>query len=198
MTAPPRSAMRAGASSRASGCGRSIAPQAAAIRTIHVSDAGRFGFARLKAAEQGIEAFGYVVANRVIGAALWKRLAAASGVVAAHAGTRRRTFRSTPTGVRLTVRRRCVARSSHVDARLVVAADGAHSSVRSAAGIEASVEDYEQVAIMANVAADRPHDGTAYERFTPAGPLAVLPLARWQLWASSGPRRRSEPRRSSR
>jgi 2-octaprenyl-6-methoxyphenol hydroxylase len=63
-----------------------------------------------------------------------------------------------------------------VSARLVVAADGAHSSVRAAAGIEAEVEDYDQVAIVANVAADHPHDGTAYERFTPSGPIAVLPL----------------------
>src|SRR5215469_14519658 len=54
-----------------------IEPEAAAIRNIHVSEAGRFGFARLAAAEQGIEAFGYVVANRCIGAALWQRLRAA-------------------------------------------------------------------------------------------------------------------------
>src|SRR5258707_13294270 len=45
-----------------------IAPEAAAIRCIHVSDAGRFGIARLNATEQGIDAFGYVVSNRVIGA----------------------------------------------------------------------------------------------------------------------------------
>src|SRR5215472_8758160 len=51
-----------------------IAPEAAAIRNIHVSEAGRFGFARLTAAEQAIEAFGYVVANRCVGAALWQRL----------------------------------------------------------------------------------------------------------------------------
>src|SRR5215469_12422893 len=51
-----------------------IAPQASAIQAIHVSDAGRFGFARLDAREQGIEAFGYVAANRVIGASLWERL----------------------------------------------------------------------------------------------------------------------------
>jgi 2-octaprenyl-6-methoxyphenol hydroxylase len=63
-----------------------------------------------------------------------------------------------------------------VEARLLVAADGAHSAVRAAAAIEAGVEDYDQVAIVANVAADRPHDGTAYERFTASGPLAVLPL----------------------
>ena len=58
-----------------------IAPQASGIRTIHVSDAGRFGFARLRAEEQGIDAFGYVAANRVIGAALWKQLSALSGGV---------------------------------------------------------------------------------------------------------------------
>src|SRR3984893_19228072 len=51
-----------------------LAPEAAAIRAIHVSDAGRFGFARLSAEEQGIEAFGYVVPNRAIGAALWNKL----------------------------------------------------------------------------------------------------------------------------
>src|SRR5581483_8453563 len=48
--------------------------------------------------------------------------------------------------------------------------------VRAAAGIGATVEDYEQVAIAANLATDRAHDGTAYERFTPTGPLALLPL----------------------
>src|SRR6185312_15682435 len=57
-----------------------VSREAAAIRAIHVSDAGRFGFARLRAAEHGIDAFGYVVPNRVIGAALWRRLSAASGV----------------------------------------------------------------------------------------------------------------------
>src|SRR5215831_5064366 len=61
-------------------CWERIAPEAAAIRTIHVSEAGRFGFARLDAAEQGIEAFGYVAANRTLGAALWARLAAAGNV----------------------------------------------------------------------------------------------------------------------
>jgi 2-octaprenyl-6-methoxyphenol hydroxylase len=63
-----------------------------------------------------------------------------------------------------------------VAARLVVGADGAQSQVRTAAGIEAQVEDYGQVAVVANVTADRPHEGQAYERFTAAGPLALLPL----------------------
>ena len=88
MSAPPRSAMPAGASSRPRRVGRARAAQAGPIRTIHVSDAGRFGFARLEAREQGIEAFGYVVANRVMGAALWEKLQRRSAAHAARAGAR--------------------------------------------------------------------------------------------------------------
>jgi 2-octaprenyl-6-methoxyphenol hydroxylase len=62
-------------------------------------------------------------------------------------------------------------------ARLIVAADGAQSLLRSAAGIGADVDDYGQVAVIANLASDRPHGDVAYERFTPSGPIALLPLA---------------------
>lgn len=151
-----------------------IAPRAAGIRTIHVSDAGRFGFARLRAQEQGIEAFGYVVANRVIGAALWQQLSASQDIVLRMPAKAER-IEITPDGAQLTVVTDTGGQET-VEARLVVAADGAQSGVRAAAAIDAAVEDYDQVAIVANVAADRPHDGTAYERFTPSGPLAVLPL----------------------
>jgi 2-octaprenyl-6-methoxyphenol hydroxylase len=151
-----------------------VAPEAAPIRAIHVSDAGRFGFARLTAAEHGIDALGYVVPNRVIGAALWRRLSSASGVdVRVPAGiedldiTMERAYFTvvTPSGGR-----------EMTSARLLVAADGADSVVRAAAGIEAAVADYEQIAITAVVAGDRANDGTAYERFTPSGPVAVLPV----------------------
>lgn len=154
-----------------------IEPDAAAIRTIHVSDAGRFGFARLKAAEQGIDAFGYVVANRIIGAALWKQLQEAKGIVLrVPASAQKVEIASGDVRLEVVGRGAGTQRAEQVRAKLIVAADGAHSIVRTAAGIEASVEDYDQVAVVANVAADRRHDGTAYERFTPSGPLAVLPL----------------------
>jgi len=151
----------------------SIAPEAAAIRTIHVSEAGRFGFARLTVAEQGIEAFGYVVANRCIGAALWQRLRAAPDLTL-EAPARVEDLAVSAAGVRFTVVNESGS-AMPVEARLLVAADGAHSKVRTAAGISADVVDYDQVAVVANVAADRAHEGNAYERFTPAGPLAVLP-----------------------
>jgi 2-octaprenyl-6-methoxyphenol hydroxylase len=151
-----------------------IAPQAAAIRTIHVSEAGRFGVARLRADEQGIDSFGYVAANRTIGAALWAKLAAAPDL-ALRVPARVAEVHVGADAVRLVVESEVHGREQ-VSARLVVAADGAHSQIRAAAGIAADVEDYDQVAVVANVAADRPHDGTAYERFTGNGPLALLPL----------------------
>src|SRR5689334_25133103 len=56
---------------------------ASPIRSIHVSDAGRFGVARLDAHEQGVHAFGYVVPNRVIGRALWAALREAPNITLA-------------------------------------------------------------------------------------------------------------------
>src|SRR5258708_35416485 len=52
-----------------------LSAHAGEVREIRVSDAGRFGAARLCAAEQGLAALGYVVSNRHIGAALWQELA---------------------------------------------------------------------------------------------------------------------------
>jgi 2-octaprenyl-6-methoxyphenol hydroxylase len=150
-----------------------IAPEAAAIRSIHVSEAGRFGFARLRADEQGIDAFGYVAPNRVIGAALWEGLQRC-GDLRMRVPARPDCLKVTPEEVGFLLTD--ASGTERVRARLLVAADGAQSSVRAAACIEAVVEDYDQVAVVANVAADRAHDGTAYERFTPSGPLAVLPL----------------------
>jgi 2-octaprenyl-6-methoxyphenol hydroxylase len=151
-----------------------IAPEAAAIRSIHVSEAGRFGFARLSAPEQGIEAFGYVVPNRRIGAALWQKLDAGAELTL-RVPARVQDLDIGAERVRFTVHSESGTQEP-IAARLVVAADGAHSQIRAAAGIGAVVEDYDQVAVVATVAADRPHAGCAFERFTREGPLAVLPL----------------------
>ncbi|MFZ9709600.1 MAG: 2-octaprenyl-6-methoxyphenyl hydroxylase [Steroidobacteraceae bacterium] len=149
-----------------------IAPHAAAIRRIHVSDAGRYGFARLSADEHGIEAFGYVVTNRVLGAAMRARLSELRGLEL------RMPARCTDVRIGAEqVELLTEPGDTPLRARLVVAADGANSRVRAAAGIAADTEDYQQVAVVAHVSAARAADGTAYERFTPTGPFAVLPLA---------------------
>jgi 2-octaprenylphenol hydroxylase len=64
-----------------------------------------------------------------------------------------------------------------VSARLVVAADGADSALRTLAGIEPRVRDYDQHAVVANFDTTLPHGDTAYQWFGPElGVLALLPL----------------------
>lgn len=148
--------------------------EATPIRRIHISDQGRFGFARIDAREQQLQALGFVVTNRVMGAALWRRLQEESIAVVAPA--RVMASELAPDLRRL----KCEAGSEasvDVEAQLVIAADGAQSSVREAAGIGASTWDYQQHALVTNVFTQRFHDYVAYERFTPDGPLALLPMS---------------------
>jgi 2-octaprenylphenol hydroxylase len=65
---------------------------------------------------------------------------------------------------------------STLSAGLVVGADGADSAVRRQAGLGMRVRDYHQLAIVATVSSERPHDATAWQRFLRSGPLALLPL----------------------
>jgi 2-octaprenyl-6-methoxyphenol hydroxylase len=147
-----------------------VAARATPIRRIHVSERGVFGTATLTAAEQGLAALGYTVENRLLGKALRERVAAEPRIQVRHA----RVVAVEPGAG--WVRLRTDAGETHA-ARLVVAADGAGSAVRGALGIEASVSDYGQHAVIAHVDTTRFHEYTAYERFTPSGPLAVLPIA---------------------
>ena len=63
-----------------------------------------------------------------------------------------------------------------VEAGLVVAADGARSPLRQAAGIAVRAWAYPQSGIVCTLAHERPHGGVAFEHFLPSGPFAVLPL----------------------
>jgi 2-octaprenyl-6-methoxyphenol hydroxylase len=62
-------------------------------------------------------------------------------------------------------------------AQLLVAADGARSSLREQAGIAFYGWDYGQMALVATIKHERPHHGRAIEHFLPSGPFAILPLA---------------------
>jgi 2-octaprenyl-6-methoxyphenol hydroxylase len=151
-----------------------IATEAASIRQIHVSEAGRFGFARLDCREHAIEAFGYTIPNRHLGAVLWRALQRSTVRVLAPARVAQVATGAVSAVIDYTLGD---PQTSHrLEARLAVGADGVNSLVRQAAGIEVETRDYGQVALVANLRTERAADGVAYERFTPAGPLALLPL----------------------
>jgi 2-octaprenyl-6-methoxyphenol hydroxylase len=162
-----------------------VAAAATPIAKVHVSDQGHFGFARIDAAEQGLTSLGHVVPNRSLGSALWSALANRRDVrvfcparvarVEAHERSVELILDTAP-GATGGIDANGMA-STSIDARLVVAADGIESAVRKAFGVEADVRDYLQTAVITTVLPDKFHQHVAYERFTPSGPLALLPLA---------------------
>ncbi len=149
-----------------------IAPEAAPIRGIHVSDQGRFGVTRLRASDEGLETLGHVAPNRVLGRALAAGLETQANLHL-YAPARVTEVEQSDAGVRVGLDGDAVPERIH--ARLVIAADGSRSRLRKRLGLALTERDYGQSGIVANVAPTRDHGGWAYERFTREGPLAVLP-----------------------
>lgn len=145
------------------------------VRRIHVSRAGDFGAVRLEASDSGRASFGSVLPARELGMALEHRLRELvdlqilrpQTVTAVHAG---------PDCVTVQLRGELGERS--VASRLLVAADGTRSFARDALGISVSVHDYQQTLLVCSIGTDRAADGSAYERFTEHGPVALLPMGR--------------------
>ena len=184
------------------GLWEAIEAGASPIRRIHVSDRGHGGFTRLDAAEEGLPALGHVAPNRVLGAVLAPAMAEAADVFCparitqthpvmapAEAGSDPDAGRipaaddrpgdaTSPAETRAIARQVVIETESGpqtVSTRLLVVADGMRSTTREALGVGLDERDYGQSAIIANLRTQYPHHGTAYERFTPDGPLAVLP-----------------------
>jgi len=144
------------------------------IREIHISDRGRFGFTRLSHRDAAVEALGWVVENRVLGAALGSTLKACNNVdVICPASVEHVEM----AGDRANVSVRAGNDEKKFSARLVVAADGGRSILRDSAGFDTRHRDFGQTAVVTNVSVDRHHNNVAYERFTRNGPLAFLPMS---------------------
>lgn len=145
------------------------------IRNIHVSDKGRFGFSHIDADEQGVEALGYVVINRVLGEVLQARVDELDQVDVICPA---RIFDVDLAPDKATVVIDCEGSGElSLESALLVAADGANSSVRAMMGICAQKSSYGQHAVIGNLLPDIAPENRAYERFTEHGPLAVLPIA---------------------
>ena len=137
---------------------------------MHVWDSENGAAIDFDAADEGRDLLGHIVENSLVQWVLWQALEVA--------GVRRLC----PAEVRACVPREDrvtleLADGEGLPARLVVAADGAASPLREMMGIATRGHDYAQRAVVAHVATERPHGSTAWQRFLPGGPLALLPLA---------------------
>ncbi len=144
------------------------------ILRIHVSDRGHGGVTHLDTRDAGEEALGYVVPNRVVGAALMGKLRRLSGTLLL-SPSRVTNLAVLEDRVRVTARTDGGGRE--LDARLLVIADGGDAFTRRQLDIRVRETPYDRSALVTTVTSDRDHNGSAYERFTANGPLALLPVA---------------------
>jgi len=141
------------------------APAGTAIRRIHVSQRGGFGSTQIDAADYAIPALGYVMRYRDLLAGLYAQLPP-ERLIAPATVTHIET-----TADAATVTIDASGKRQRVAARLVVHAEGTPSDDPGVA-----VRDYGQHAIVCEVTPAGAHENRAWERFTPDGPLALLPV----------------------
>jgi 2-octaprenyl-6-methoxyphenol hydroxylase len=144
-----------------------------AIKKIHISDQGRFGFTHLDADELGRSELGHVVVARSLGQALHRQMSSFDNVDLI-CPAELKHFQKTDSAITLEITRD--NKTESITAGLLVGADGSRSLVRRLAGINTKENDFKQTAIVANVTTQKPNNATAYERFTSHGPVALLPI----------------------
>lgn len=148
-----------------------VARRVSPYRDMRVWDGSGTGSVHFSAASVHAEVLGHIVENRAVQDALLDRLH--DSQIGLLGSARLEQLRRSGDGWLLTL-----ADGRELRAPLLVAADGANSAVRRLAGCATREWDYLHHAIVTSVRCERPHQATAWQRFTDDGPLAFLPLAR--------------------
>jgi len=139
-------------------------------RQMRVWDAGGGGTLTFSADRLGRPELGWIVESSLLLDRLWAALRPAG--VDVLCPTRIESLHQTPTQAQLRL-----SDGGRLAARLVIAADGASSTVRTLAGINTKTHHYGQRGVVGYIRSEHPHQHTAWQRFLPTGPLALLPFA---------------------
>lgn len=165
-----------------------LSADACAIEKIDISDRGHYGKARIEAQEHGVSALGYVIAMAKIGQGQLTELASKKNVhwytpdtitdINWHADNNaaESISEAQSSEIKHNVVDVILSSGKELQTGLLLACDGAKSPCRQLANIDVNKSDYQQVALIANVATKHPHHHKAFERFTEFGPIAMLPL----------------------
>ena len=143
------------------------------IRHIHVSDRGHFGFTRLDHESLNVEALGYVATGHDLGKSLLQGLGDLPNVTL-FCPASLIDFEVSEKSVKVRVSQN--DEEVTLSGRLLVAADGSRSMVRERLAIGVQEWGYGQSAVISNLTPGVSPNGTAFERFTESGPMAMLPL----------------------
>jgi 2-octaprenyl-6-methoxyphenol hydroxylase len=150
-----------------------IRPHSAPLTTMQIIDGTdrlfRAPTVQFRAAEIGLEAFGYNIPNLPLLETLKKAVSERNNITPA--ATELTSFSTTVDGSMLSL-----ASGETCHARLIVAADGRKSSIRSQSGIDVRTITYPQTALVLNFSHTLPHHDVSTEFHTPTGPFTQVPL----------------------
>ncbi|HCE3689166.1 TPA: 2-octaprenyl-6-methoxyphenyl hydroxylase [Vibrio parahaemolyticus] len=148
-----------------------IEPFSTPIEHIHVSDRSHAGMTDITKQDVGVEALGYVVELADVGR-VYQELLTHSTAIDLYCPNSAKHITRTQENVTIEL-----ASGELLNAKLLVAADGAVSQCCQQIGLELSEHDFDQVAVIANIVTQESHQGRAFERFTENGPVALLPMS---------------------
>lgn len=156
------------------GVWQKILPQITTYRQIRLSDADYGKVVQFQLQDLGTDALGYIAEHRVLLGALSEFVAAEPNLnLLCPAEVLEVQYEAS--GAEITVK--IEGKTRKLKTRLVVAADGSRSPIRTAAGIGTHGWQYWQSCVTARIKTEKPHNDTAFERFWPSGPMGVLPLS---------------------
>ena len=149
-----------------------VEANATAINTIHISQRGGLGRTKLQASEHKMPAIGYVLPY----GALTQALDAALDL---NFGLKNVIYEAEATEIKPSQLHSSVTfmhnqQSKTLQSALSIVADGGRT-LGEVEGIKKETKEYGHDALVTKVRAELPHNNIAYERFTPQGPMALLP-----------------------
>jgi 2-octaprenyl-6-methoxyphenol hydroxylase len=177
----------------AAGAWSALEKEACAIKDIKITESGSPTLLRFLAQDVEAPAFGWIVENRHLRAALYRRLADLKN--ARHiAPAKVRDFERSEDNMIVHL-----ADGQTIKAQLVIGADGRNSFTRDWMGISTRGWSYQQRGIVCIVEHENPHQNIAVEDFRSEGPFAILPMANDALgkhrssivWTEHGPEKES-------
>lgn len=149
-----------------------LVPFSTPLKSVHVSKRGGFGFTQFNVDELGVPALGYVVEMTALMSTLVN-----ANLQAKHcqriSPAKVTAIEKQQPGWQIQYEQQ--GQTKYLQSKILIAADGANSTVRQLMNIQPQIKDYHEHAIVTSIKLANQHNNIAYERFTDEGPIAMLP-----------------------
>jgi 2-octaprenyl-6-methoxyphenol hydroxylase len=142
------------------------------ITDIEVSDRGHLGFHEMSASEMGFKRFGAVIANKALGTLLWQQVM--NLPISWRFNCEASKIRPVKNGQQIHL-----SDGEMLITTQVILCDGGRSDLARQLGLTPQEKQFKARARIATVTTQAPHYGKAFERFSPTGPIALLPFGRF-------------------